>query len=67
MLPYCLRCGENTKDISPLVSKALNGGTIILSKCAVCKTKKTRFIKKQKASGILSSLGIRTPLRKFQH
>ena len=67
MLPYCLGCEENTKDISPLVSKALNGGTIILSKCAVCKTKKTRFIKKQKASGILSSLGIRTPLRKFQH
>ena len=67
MLPYCLRCGENTKDISPLVSKALNGGTIILSKCAVCKTKKARFIKKQKASGILSSLGIKTPLRKFQH
>ena len=28
MLSYCLRCGENTKSISPLVSKAINDGTI---------------------------------------
>ena len=34
MLSYCLKCGENTKSISPQVSKAINGGTIILSKCA---------------------------------
>ena len=45
-LPYCLKCGENEKSISPLVSKAINGGAIILSKCAVCNTKKSRFIKK---------------------
>ena len=42
MLSYCLNCGENTKGISPLVSEAINGGT----KCAVCNTKKARFIKK---------------------
>ena len=46
MLSYCLRCGEDTKSISPLVSKAINGGTIILSKCALCNTKKARFTKK---------------------
>ena len=49
MLCYCLKCGENTKSISPLVSEAVNGLTIILSKCAVCNTKKPRFIKKQEA------------------
>ena len=49
MLSYCLRCGENTKSISPLVSKAINSRTIILLSCAVCNTKKTRFIKKQEA------------------
>ena len=42
MLSYCLKCGENTKGISPLVSEAIKSGT----KCAVCNTKKARFIKK---------------------
>ena len=40
MLSYCLKCGENTKSISPLVSKAINGGPIISSRCVVCNTKK---------------------------
>ena len=48
MLSYCLKCGENTKSINALVSKAINGGTIILSKCAICNTKKSRFIKKMR-------------------
>ena len=38
---------------------------MILSKCAKCGSKKLRFIKKQKASGILSYLGIKTPLNKI--
>ena len=62
MLSYCLKCGENTKSISPLVSKATNGGTVILSECAVCNTKKERFIKKQEAKGLLN---IRTLLSKI--
>ena len=65
MLSYCLRCGENAKSISPLVSKAINGGTIILSRCAVCNTEKTRFIKKQEAKGLLSNLDIRALLSKI--
>ena len=65
MLSYCLKCGENTKSISPLVSKTINGRTIILSKCAVCNNKKARFIKKQEAKGLLSNLGIRTLLSKI--
>ena len=64
MLSYCLKFGENTKSISPLVSKAINGGTII-SKCVLCNTKKRRFFKKQEAKGLLSNLGIRTLLSKF--
>ena len=35
---------------------------MILSKCAICK--KSKFINKQEAKGILSNLGIRTPLNK---
>ena len=65
MLYYFLKCGENTKNIIPLVSKTINGGTIILSKSAVCNTKKARFIKKQEAKGLLSNLGIRTLLSKI--
>ena len=35
------------------------------SKCSVCGIKKSRFIKEQKAKGLLSNLGIETPLSKF--
>ena len=37
---------------------------MILSKCAICDSKKSRFIKKQEAKALLSNLGIRTPLNK---
>ena len=36
----------------------------LLSKCAVCGSKKSRFIKKQEAKGLLNNLGLRTPLSK---
>ena len=65
MLSYCLKCGENTKSISPLVLNAINGGTIILSKCVVCDTNKSRFIKKEDAKGLLSNLSIRKLLSKI--
>ena len=38
---------------------------ILLSKCAVCDSKNSKFIKQQEASGLLSSLGIKTPLNKI--
>ena len=34
------------------------------SSCANCGSKKSRFIKDQQAMGILSNLGIKTPLSK---
>ena len=37
---------------------------MILSKCAICGSKKSRFIKNQEAKGLLSNLGIRKPLSK---
>ena len=37
---------------------------MLLSNCAVCNIKKARFIKSQEAKGLLSNLGIRTPLSK---
>ena len=66
MQSYCLKCGENTKSTSPSVLKAINGGTILLSKCAIFGDKKSRFMKKQEAKGLLSSLTIKTLLSKIQ-
>ena len=65
MLSYCFKCKKNTETINPKVSRTTNGKTMILSKCAICSSKKSKFIKKQQAKGLLSNLGIRTPLNKF--
>ena len=46
-----LKCKTNTESINSIISKTKNGGTMILSKCAVCDTKKSRFTKKQKQKG----------------
>ena len=37
---------------------------MLLSKYAVCGSKKSRFIKNQEAKLLLSNLGLRTPLNK---
>ena len=60
----CLKCKKNTKNINPRISSSSNGKAMILSKCAICDNKKSRFIKNQEAKGLLSNLGIRTPLSK---
>ena len=64
MLSYCLKCKRNTESINPKVSKTTNGKAIILSKCAICGSKKSKFIEEQEAKGLLSNLGLRTPLNK---
>ena len=62
MESYCLKCKKHTKNINPQVSSTSNGKMMILSKCAICGSKKSKFIKKQDAKGLLSKLGIKTPL-----
>ena len=64
MKSYFLKCRKNTENINPRVSKTSNGRTMVLSKCAICGSKKSRFIKNQEAKGLLSNLGVRTPLIK---
>ena len=59
-----LKCRKDTESINPRVSKTSNGRTMVLSKCAICNSKKSRFIKNQEAKGLLSNLGFRTPLCK---
>ena len=65
MESYCLKCKKYTKNINPQVSSTSNGKLMILSKCAICNSKKSKFINKQEAKGLLSNLGIKTPLNKI--
>ena len=65
MLSYCLKCKKNTESINPKISAPSNGKRLILSKCAICGSKKSRFINKQGAKGLLSNLGIKTLLSKI--
>ena len=64
MKSYCLKCRKDTENINLRVSNTSNGRRIILSKCAICGTKKSRFIKDQEANGLLNNLGIKTPFSK---
>ena len=64
MKSYCLKCGKDAENINPKVLSSSNGRAMILSKCAICGSKNSRFIKNQEAKGLLSNLGVRTPLSK---
>ena len=45
MKSYCLKCRKDTKNVNLRDSNTINGKTMILSKCAICGSKKSRFIK----------------------
>ena len=65
MLSYCLKCKKNTESINPNVSKTTNGKAMILSTCAICGSKKSKFIKEQQAKALLSNSGLKTQLNKI--
>ena len=64
-MSYCLKCRKNTESKNPEVVRTKNGRIMLLSKYVVCNSKKSEFLKEQEASGLLSSLGIKTPLNKI--
>ena len=45
MLTYCLKCQKNTKNIDAKMMKTKNVRLMLLSKCAVCGSKKSKFMK----------------------
>ena len=61
---YCLVCRDYTKNNNPKMVRNRHNRLMIQSNCAICGSKKSRFIKEQQAMGILSNLGIKTPLSK---
>ena len=65
MESYCLKCKKYAENIDPQVSSTSNGRTMTLSKCAICNSKKSKIIKNQEAKGLLTKLGIKTPLNKI--
>ena len=64
MKSYCLKCRKDTENIDSRVSNTSNGRKTILWKSAICRSKKSRFIKNKETKGLLSNLGVRIPLSK---
>ena len=56
---------KNTENKDAKMIKTKNDRLMLSSKCAVCGNKKSKFMKEQEAKGLLSNLGIRTPLSKI--
>ena len=65
MKTYCLKCKKDTENIDPKIVRTKNNRLLMQSKCSDCKNKKSQFVKKQEAEGLLSNLGINTPFSKI--
>ena len=66
MLTYCLKCKKDTESVDSKMLKTKSGRSFLLSKCVVCGSKKSKFIKEHKAKGLLRSSGLKTPLSKVR-
>ena len=55
MLSYYLKCRQNTESKNAKFTRTKNGRIMLLSKCAVCDSKSSEFLKRQEAGGLLSS------------
>ena len=65
MKAYYMKCRKNSEIVNSKSFKSKNGRLIMQSKCPLCRIKKSRFVKEQEAKGLLSNLGIKTPLSKI--
>ena len=65
MNTYCVKCRKDTENIDPKIVRTKNNRLVMQSECSVCGIKKSRFIKEQEPKGLLSNLGIKTPLSKI--
>ena len=61
MLSYSLKCRTNTESKNPKVVRAKSERIMLLSKCSLCNNKKSKFLKDQKASGLLGNFGTKIP------
>ena len=65
MKTYCVKCRTNTENIDPKIFRTKDNRLLMQSQCTDCRNKKSRFVKKQDAIGLLSNLGIKTPISKI--
>ena len=65
MKSYSVQCRNDTENIDQKMVRRKNNRLIMQSKCTDCGIKKSRFVKEQEAKGLLSNLGIKTPLSKI--
>ena len=65
MNTYCVKCRKDTENIDPKIVRTKNNTLVMQSKWSVSGIKKSRFVKEQEAKGLLSNLGIKTPLSKI--
>ena len=62
---YCLLRKKNTKNINQKMVKTKNNRLTMLSKCAICNNKKSKFI--SQGSGLLDNLGLNTPQNRMKN
>ena len=62
MKTYCIKCKKDTENIDPKIVRTKNNRLLMQTECSDCRNKKSRFVKEQEAKGLLSNLGIKTPL-----
>ena len=63
MLAYCLKWKKN---VNTKLLKTKNRRTMLLLKCAACRIKKSKFMKKQEAKGLWSSLDLEASFNKIR-
>ena len=65
MNTYCIKCRKDTENIDPKIVRTKHNNRLVMqSKRSICGIKKSKFLKEQEAKGLLSNLGIKTPLSK---
>ena len=55
MLSYCLKCRKNTGNKNPEIVKTKNGRIMLLTKCAMCNSKKSKLLKEEEAKELWDS------------
>ena len=58
MLSYCVKFRKTTENLDSKILKTKNNRIIMQSKCLVCGNKKSRFVTKKEAKGLLSKFGV---------
>ena len=62
MNTYCLKCKKPTKDLNSKGFITKNKKYLVKSTCAICKSKKLKFVSKQQDQDFLSNLFSKIPI-----